>query len=151
MERHPTDDEIKDSLSRMTRGFWRKAQRKKMEWWRRLSETNINHDINRSGPGDTTQEILKRAPFILLHGALNTRDLGLLPGSPVQPGLYYRSSGFFQYRKGDCTLGPGAWADEELDSLALALKGQGPVSDERVQVELPEFVNMRDLELAPAG
>jgi hypothetical protein len=39
----------------------------------------------------TVNQVLTSPPFISLPGALNIRDLGLLPGSPIPPGLLYRS------------------------------------------------------------
>ncbi|KXX79302.1 Tyrosine-protein phosphatase [Madurella mycetomatis] len=38
--------------------------------------------------------VLQQPPFVSLPGSFNTRDLGLLPGSPIRPGLAYRSGGF---------------------------------------------------------
>ncbi len=39
----------------------------------------------------TVTNILSKPPFIAIPGALNLRDLGLLPNSPIPPGLIYRS------------------------------------------------------------
>ncbi|KAH6649874.1 protein-tyrosine phosphatase-like protein [Chaetomium tenue] len=38
--------------------------------------------------------IFTNPPFIPLPSTFNTRDLGLLPGSPIRPGLVYRTGGF---------------------------------------------------------
>ena len=42
-------------------------------------------------PPDVLTTSLATAPFIPVEGALNLRDLGLLPTSPLKPGLLYRS------------------------------------------------------------
>jgi len=52
-----------------------------------LLETDMNVPLDPS----VVQTILSHPPFITLPGALNIRDLGLLPNSPIAPGLIYRS------------------------------------------------------------
>ncbi|CAO2658668.1 Nn.00g063910.m01.CDS01 [Neocucurbitaria sp. VM-36] len=42
-------------------------------------------------PASTTTSILSAAPFICIPGIINIRDLGLLPSSPIAPGLLFRS------------------------------------------------------------
>ncbi|KAK4104061.1 hypothetical protein N658DRAFT_465940 [Parathielavia hyrcaniae] len=47
-------------------------------------------------PPATLHALFSSPPFVPVPDTFNTRDLGLLPGSPVRPGLVYRSGGFFQ-------------------------------------------------------
>ncbi|KAH7389594.1 protein-tyrosine phosphatase-like protein [Phaeosphaeria sp. MPI-PUGE-AT-0046c] len=48
-------------------------------------------DMNTPIPPSDLEPILASPPFIPLPSFLNLRDLGLLPSSPVPPGLVYRS------------------------------------------------------------
>ncbi|KAH8730194.1 protein-tyrosine phosphatase-like protein [Phaeosphaeriaceae sp. PMI808] len=52
-----------------------------------LLQTDMNTPISPS----IIQQILSKPPFIPIPGAVNMRDLGLLPSSPIPPGLIYRS------------------------------------------------------------
>ncbi|KAJ5091075.1 hypothetical protein NUU61_005945 [Penicillium alfredii] len=47
----------------------------------------------KSIPAPTLQEALSTSPFLSqpIEGTFNLRDLGALPGSPISPGLFYRS------------------------------------------------------------
>ncbi|GAB1313966.1 Tyrosine specific protein phosphatases domain-containing protein [Madurella fahalii] len=51
-------------------------------------------DVTRPLPPSVLLAALQQPPFVSLPGSFNTRDLGLLPGSPIRPGLVYRSGGF---------------------------------------------------------
>ncbi|OAL48638.1 hypothetical protein IQ07DRAFT_82691 [Pyrenochaeta sp. DS3sAY3a] len=54
-------------------------------------ETVISTDMNAPIPPSIYTPLLSSPPFIPLPSTLNTRDLGLLPSSPIPPGLLYRS------------------------------------------------------------
>ncbi|KAG7284912.1 hypothetical protein NEMBOFW57_009527 [Staphylotrichum longicolle] len=45
-------------------------------------------------PPSSLLAALSQPPFVHVPGTFNTRDLGLLTGSPIRPGLIYRSGGF---------------------------------------------------------
>ncbi|KAK4122338.1 hypothetical protein N657DRAFT_647024 [Parathielavia appendiculata] len=47
-------------------------------------------------PEATLHSIFSNPPFVPIPDTFNARDLGLLPGSPIRPGLIYRSGGFFR-------------------------------------------------------
>lgn len=51
-------------------------------------------DVSQPLPPNILLPALQQPPFVSLPGSFNTRDLGLLPGSPIRPGLVYRSGGF---------------------------------------------------------
>ncbi|KAL2020950.1 hypothetical protein VTK56DRAFT_7837 [Thermocarpiscus australiensis] len=52
-------------------------------------------DVSRRLPPPALHAALRNPPFVPLPGSFNTRDLGLVPASPLRPGLAYRSGGFF--------------------------------------------------------
>jgi hypothetical protein len=54
---------------------------------KQLSAISIKESI----PKDALKTALATPPFVPLEGSLNLRDIGLLPGSPIKPGLIYRS------------------------------------------------------------
>ncbi|KAK3985032.1 tyrosine-protein phosphatase [Cladorrhinum sp. PSN332] len=56
-----------------------------------LAQTDVTTPI----PSSLLAPALSSPPFLTLPGTFNTRDLGLIPGSPIKPGLIYRSGGFF--------------------------------------------------------
>jgi hypothetical protein len=47
--------------------------------------------ITESIPDAILEKALKTNPFIPIPGALNLRDIGLIPGPKIKPGLLYRS------------------------------------------------------------
>jgi hypothetical protein len=55
-----------------------------------LAQTDASSPL----PPSAISTILSQPPFILVPGTFNVRDLGLIPGSPIRPGLLYRSGGF---------------------------------------------------------
>ncbi|KAK4156271.1 hypothetical protein C8A00DRAFT_41234 [Chaetomidium leptoderma] len=55
-----------------------------------LAQTDVSAPL----PPASLAGVFSRPPFVLVPDTFNTRDLGLLPGSPVRPGLLYRSGGF---------------------------------------------------------
>ncbi|KAK4241329.1 hypothetical protein C8A03DRAFT_30546 [Achaetomium macrosporum] len=55
-----------------------------------LAQTDVTTPL----PTASLHAALARPPFLFLPDTFNTRDLGLLPGSPIRPGLVYRSGGF---------------------------------------------------------
>ncbi|KAL2133740.1 hypothetical protein VTI74DRAFT_1820 [Chaetomium olivicolor] len=46
-------------------------------------------------PPSSLSTALSQPPFVALPDTFNTRDLGLVPNSPIRPRLIYRSGGFF--------------------------------------------------------
>ncbi|KAK0745189.1 protein-tyrosine phosphatase-like protein [Apiosordaria backusii] len=76
-----------------------------------LSQTDVITPL----PLDVAGGVLGSAPFVALAGTFNARDLGLLPGSPIKPGVVYRSGGFFM-------LGND---EDEKDKLAKELRALG--------------------------
>ncbi len=67
-----------------------------------LAQTDLTTPL----PLPALHAALSNAPFIPLPDTFNTRDLGLVPGSPIRPGLIYRSGGFLmgQSPKGKAAL-----------------------------------------------
>jgi hypothetical protein len=55
-----------------------------------LAQTDVSQPLSL----DLLLQALSQPPFVSLPGSFNTRDLGRVPGSPVRPGLVYRSGGF---------------------------------------------------------
>lgn len=55
-----------------------------------LAQTDVASPL----PTESLHAALSQPPFVHVPGTFNTRDLGLVPGSPVRPGLVYRSGGF---------------------------------------------------------
>ena len=55
-----------------------------------LAQTDVTDPI----PTTSLLSALSNPPFIHLPDTFNTRDLGLVPGSPIRPNLVYRSGGF---------------------------------------------------------
>ncbi|KAK4190616.1 tyrosine-protein phosphatase [Podospora australis] len=56
-----------------------------------LAQTDVSVPL----PKSLLYQALSSPPFITLPGTFNTRDLGLVPGSPIRPGKFFRSGGFF--------------------------------------------------------
>jgi hypothetical protein len=56
--------------------------------------TLASTDVATPLPAQSVHAALSSPPFLFLPDTFNTRDLGLLPGSPIRPGLAYRSGGF---------------------------------------------------------
>ncbi|KAK8048901.1 tyrosine phosphatase [Apiospora phragmitis] len=54
---------------------------------RKLAETDTSQEI----PKEQYGPIITNPPFVFLDGTFNTRDLGLVPDSPVRAGFIYRS------------------------------------------------------------
>ena len=54
---------------------------------RTLAETDVRDPI----PASVLLAALQTPPFVVVPGTFNTRDLGLVPGSPLRAGLAYRS------------------------------------------------------------
>ncbi|KAK8139723.1 hypothetical protein PG984_000846 [Apiospora sp. TS-2023a] len=53
---------------------------------RKLAETDVIQEIPKDyGP------VITNPPFVFVDGTFNTRDLGLVPGSPLKAGFVYRS------------------------------------------------------------
>lgn len=50
-------------------------------------------DVIQTIPGDDYVPVLTSAPFISVDGTFNTRDLGLVPNSPLRAGYAFRSGG----------------------------------------------------------
>jgi hypothetical protein len=57
-----------------------------------LSQTEVFTPI----PASTLHSVLSNPPFVPVPDTFNVRDLGLIPGSPIRPGLVYRSGGFLR-------------------------------------------------------
>ncbi|KAL0942690.1 tyrosine phosphatase [Colletotrichum truncatum] len=53
--------------------------------------TLSNTDVQLAVPEDDIAPILSSPPFVQISGLFNTRDLGLVPGSRIRPGLAFRS------------------------------------------------------------
>ncbi|KAI1105321.1 protein-tyrosine phosphatase-like protein [Jackrogersella minutella] len=53
----------------------------------KLAETDVSQEITK----EQYIPVLTRAPFVFVDGTFNTRDLGLVPGSPVRAGFAFRS------------------------------------------------------------
>ncbi|KAH7031059.1 protein-tyrosine phosphatase-like protein [Microdochium trichocladiopsis] len=53
----------------------------------KLAETEVSLEITKEQYGP----VLTNPPFVYLDGTLNTRDLGLIPDSPLRAGFAYRS------------------------------------------------------------
>lgn len=51
-------------------------------------------DAFTSLPTTQLDDIYANPPFVPIPDTFNARDLGLLPGSPIRPGLVYRTGGF---------------------------------------------------------
>lgn len=54
---------------------------------RQLAETDAAHEI----PQEVYGPIITSPPFVFADGTFNTRDLGLLPHSPIRAGFVFRS------------------------------------------------------------
>ncbi|KAK8056931.1 Tyrosine-protein phosphatase [Apiospora rasikravindrae] len=54
---------------------------------RKLAETHTAQEI----PKEQYGPVITNPPFVFVDGTFNTRDLGLVPGSPVRAGFIYRS------------------------------------------------------------
>ena len=52
-----------------------------------LAETEVSQEI----PKEKYGPALMKPPFTLVGGTFNTRDLGLIPGSPLRKGFAFRS------------------------------------------------------------
>lgn len=53
----------------------------------KLAETDVIQEIPREQYGP----VITSPPFVYVDGTFNSRDLGLLPGSPLRPGFAFRS------------------------------------------------------------
>ncbi|SPQ22116.1 12fb2916-9243-4fd9-b33b-56a64b7f9621 [Thermothielavioides terrestris] len=53
-------------------------------------------DVSTPLPVAALRAALSSPPFVALPDTPNARDLGLVPGSPIRPGLAFRSGGFLQ-------------------------------------------------------
>ncbi|KAI0179309.1 protein-tyrosine phosphatase-like protein [Hypoxylon sp. FL1284] len=58
----------------------------------KLAETEVADEI----PREQYLPVLTQAPFVLVDGTFNTRDVGLVPGSPVRGGFAFRSGALFR-------------------------------------------------------
>ncbi|KAK4226494.1 hypothetical protein QBC38DRAFT_480230 [Podospora fimiseda] len=56
-----------------------------------LAQTDVKSPI----PPSLLAPALSSPPFLTVPGTFNTRDIGLIPGSLIKPGIIYRSGGFF--------------------------------------------------------
>ncbi|KAJ1326507.1 tyrosine-protein phosphatase [Microdochium nivale] len=54
---------------------------------RKLAETDVSREITKEQYGP----IITSSPFVFVDGTFNTRDLGLVPYSPLRAGFAYRS------------------------------------------------------------
>ena len=81
-----------------------------------LAKTDVSHPL----APPLLRAALSSPPFVALPGSFNTRDLGLLPGSPLPPGLAYRSGGFFFLGGGGGGGGPDAPKEEAENANAAA-------------------------------
>ncbi|KAK8083202.1 hypothetical protein PG996_001983 [Apiospora saccharicola] len=54
---------------------------------RKLAETDVAQEIHKEQYGP----VITNPPFVFVDGTFNTRDLGLVPGSPLRAGFVYRS------------------------------------------------------------
>ncbi|KAI1142508.1 protein-tyrosine phosphatase-like protein [Hypoxylon sp. FL0543] len=59
---------------------------------RKLAETDVSQEITK----EQYIPVLTNPPFVFVDGTFNTRDLGLVPGSPVRAGFAYRSGALAQ-------------------------------------------------------
>ncbi|CAJ2502314.1 Uu.00g097080.m01.CDS01 [Anthostomella pinea] len=57
-----------------------------------LAETDVRTEI----PKETYGPVLTKAPFIFVDGTFNTRDLGLIPDSPLRANFAFRSGALAQ-------------------------------------------------------
>lgn len=57
-----------------------------------LAETEVAQEI----PREQYLPVLTNPPFVFVDGTFNTRDLGLVPGSPLRAGFAFRSGALFQ-------------------------------------------------------
>ncbi|KAK8089742.1 hypothetical protein PG997_004703 [Apiospora hydei] len=54
---------------------------------RKLAETHTAQEISK----EQYVPVITNPPFVFVDGTFNTRDLGLVPGSPIRAGFIYRS------------------------------------------------------------
>ncbi|KAI1840813.1 hypothetical protein JX265_006945 [Neoarthrinium moseri] len=54
---------------------------------RELVQTDVAQEI----PKETLGPVITNAPFVYVDGTFNTRDLGLIEGSPLRPGFVHRT------------------------------------------------------------
>ncbi|KAI0842553.1 protein-tyrosine phosphatase-like protein [Hypoxylon sp. FL0890] len=59
---------------------------------RQLAETDVSQEITK----EQYIPVLTNPPFVFVDGTFNTRDLGLVPGSPLRAGFVYRSGALAQ-------------------------------------------------------
>ncbi|KAI1211618.1 protein-tyrosine phosphatase-like protein [Annulohypoxylon truncatum] len=59
---------------------------------RKLAETDVSQEITK----DQYIPVLTQPPFVFVDGTFNTRDIGLVPGSPLKPGFVFRSGALAQ-------------------------------------------------------
>ncbi|KAI1468143.1 protein-tyrosine phosphatase-like protein [Daldinia caldariorum] len=53
----------------------------------KLAETDVSQELTK----EQYIPVITRAPFVFIDGAFNTRDVGLVPGSPVRSNFFFRS------------------------------------------------------------
>lgn len=58
----------------------------------KLAETEVAQEI----PKEQYVPVLTSPPFVFVDGTFNTRDLGLVPGSPLRAGFAFRSGALFR-------------------------------------------------------
>ncbi|KAI0144122.1 protein-tyrosine phosphatase-like protein [Hypoxylon sp. NC0597] len=59
---------------------------------RQLAETDVSQEITK----EQYMPVLMSPPFVFVDGTFNTRDMGLVPGSPLRAGFAYRSGALAQ-------------------------------------------------------
>lgn len=59
---------------------------------RKLAETDVSQEI----PKEQYGPVLTTPPFVFVDGTFNTRDLGLVPGSPLRANFAFRSGTLYK-------------------------------------------------------
>ncbi|KAI2602073.1 protein-tyrosine phosphatase-like protein [Hypoxylon sp. NC1633] len=89
----------------------------------KLAETEVSQEIPREQYGP----VLASPPFIFVDGTFNTRDLGLVPGSPVRAGFAFRSGALFQVTdNGRAVLGAKLGVRRVFDLRSPEERGVAP-------------------------
>ncbi|KAI1440560.1 protein-tyrosine phosphatase-like protein [Annulohypoxylon stygium] len=89
----------------------------------KLAETDVSQEITK----DQYIPILTQPPFVFVDGTFNTRDIGLVPGSPLKPGYVFRSGALAQLSdNGKAVLGGKLGVKRVFDLRSPEERGQAP-------------------------
>ncbi|KAI1462640.1 protein-tyrosine phosphatase-like protein [Annulohypoxylon moriforme] len=89
----------------------------------KLAETDVSQEITK----DQYIPVLTQPPFVFVDGTFNTRDIGLVPGSPLKPGYVFRSGALAQLSdNGKAVLGGKLGVKRVFDLRSPEERGKAP-------------------------